>query len=65
MNSPEPNTSHSFGRHVVLCGVLVVVALGLAIVFGATPLLVFPLICLVMLGGMLWMMRGGQGHGDR
>ena len=63
MDSQKPERSPSFRRHLALCGVLVAVVVILAVMFSATPLFPLLLICLAMLGAMVWMMRGGQGHG--
>ena len=47
------------------CVVVVVVALVLALASSTPAFLLFILPCAVMIGAMLWMMRGGMGGGPR
>lgn len=48
-----------------VCVAVVVVAVVLALASSSPAFLVFVLPCVVMLGAMLWMMRGGTGGGPR
>lgn len=46
------------------CVAIVVVAVVLALASGSPVLLLFVLPCAVMIGAMVWMMRGGTGGGS-
>lgn len=47
------------------CVAVVVAAVVLALALSTPALLLFVLPCAVMIGAMLWMMRGGTGGGPR
>lgn len=53
------------GKTMWVCAAVVVVAIILAFAFTTPYYLLFVLPCAVMLGAMVWMMRGGSTGGSR
>ncbi len=51
------------GKLMWACVAIVVLAVVLALAYATPVFLLFVLPCAVMIGAMLWMMRGGTGGG--
>ena len=52
------------GKHMWMCGVMVLVALGFVVATGSAVFLVPVVGCVLMMGAMMWMMAGMGGKGD-
>ena len=52
------------GAHMWMCGAVIVVALAFVLATGSAVYVLWPLACMVMMGGMMWLMMRGGGRGD-